>query len=96
MSHFRPEPRRFVRQIAATPPNQAPQPEAVWKGLERYAGAGPLGVGRTQTLLAYIDRQMVEQQGPVPKRHLGRLRHVAVDYLEMLDEKMRARSQNRR
>lgn len=85
-----PEPRRFVRQITSAADKPHPQSETVWKGLERYAGAGPLGVGRTQILLAYIDRQLTEQQGPLPKRRLARLRHVAVSYLEVLDKKVRS------
>ncbi len=85
-----PEPQRFMLEIASATDGPRPQPEAIWKGLERYAGAGPLGVGRTQILLAYIDRQLSDQPMPIPKRRLARLRHVAVSYLEELDEKIKS------
>lgn len=76
--------RRWVRQNVG--PGKTVKADAAWRSLERYAGKGPLGVGRTQVLLAYIDRQLSEHGA----RPLRRLRHVAADYLEVIDERMRA------
>ena len=81
--------RRWVRQNGGAGSTNA---DAAWRSLERYAGRGPLGVGRTQALLAYIDRQLSEHNGARPMR---RLRHVAADYLEVIDERMRASWQAR-
>ena len=81
--------RRWVRQNIepSTGPSETVKADAAWRSLERYAGHGPLGVGRTQALLAYIDRQLSETNVARPMR---RLRHVAADYLEVIDQRMRA------
>ena len=82
--------RRWVRQNVG--PGETVKADTAWRSLERYAGNGPLGVGRTQALLAYIDRQLSENSSVRPMR---RLRHVAVEYLEVIDARMRASWQER-
>ena len=62
--------RRWVSDILAQSPGRPLAPEAVWASLERQIGHGPLAVGRTKNLLAYIGQELNERRGGPALRSL--------------------------
>ncbi len=77
----------WVRQMAAASSQQPMTTEAIWKALDKYAGAGANTLARIQAVLEYIDDQMIERNdGPVMRG----LWAAVTDYLEKVQEGLAA------
>ena len=77
----------WVRQIVAASSSEPMATEAIWKALDKYAGAGPNALARLQAVLEYIDDQLIERNdGPVMRG----LWAAVADYLEKVQEGLAA------
>ena len=73
-----PDPGRLVRRIVAESLVRPLPHEAVHARIEKYAGRGPLGIGRSRGMLEYIERELADRKGGVPMRSLW---NAVADYL---------------
>ena len=72
--------------IAASPVGPL-APGAVWSELRRYAGDGPLGIGRTKDVLDHIGRELADRKGGLPMRALW---NAVSGYLAKIQEDLAA------
>ena len=77
----------WVRQTVAKCHAEPMTTEAVLKSLEKYVGHGERALGRTQEVLDYLDRQLIERNdGPVMRA----LWSTVADYCEKVQEGLAA------
>ncbi|MHB1206404.1 MAG: hypothetical protein ACYCZX_12610 [Rhodospirillaceae bacterium] len=79
--------RRWTLDMIALSPMRPLAPEIIWESLEKYAGRGPLGVGRCRDLLDHIDGQLIERRGGPAMRALWQ---TVADYLDRVQQSLAA------
>lgn len=77
----------WVRQIVAASEDEPLATDAIWKSLDKFAGAGPNALSRVRDVLDCIDGHLIERNdGPVMR---GLWVRVA-DYMERMQEGLAA------
>ena len=80
-------PSRWTLDMISLSPMKPLAPDVIWANIEKYAGYGPLGVGRCRDLLDYIDGQLIERRGGLAMRALWQ---TVADYLDRVQESIAA------